>query len=60
MTKYFNGKPVTKLPKGAKLIYEVHQRYYGDKAYIEQQEKNTNQAFRKLREDREELERRHG
>lgn len=61
---YLNGKLVLKknLPKGATLkrSERIANDYYETIEYTRQQAENASNYFNKLREDREELEARHG
>lgn len=63
-TYYYNGKIVrkNKIPKGAKHLWTEfrHNIYYGDDAHKRQQDKNNSEAFKRMRESREDLDRRHG
>ncbi len=60
MTLYFNGKVVKELPENAKHIQTVHNVYFGDEAYIKQQNANSITFFAKQKDLRDDLNERHG
>ena len=62
---YYNGKPVKfkkDIPKDAEHIntVKIHEEHYGNEVYIRKQAKAAIDFFKNLKNDREELEKRHG
>jgi hypothetical protein len=62
---YLDGKPIKSkkdLPKGAKLKRQerVHKDHYETSEYTQQQAINASNYFSKMRQDRDDLEQRHG
>lgn len=62
MTYKLNGKYVSEkdIPENAKHVRTIHEEHYETEDYTKQQSINAHNYFQKMREDWEELEKRHG